>query len=163
MLQSRPMTSTKSYTTWEIMHEFDSAVMSDEDYFTFGNVGEIMPEPMTPLSISVTIPAFEKGLLHYSPIPVAMSKFANTTFGISHFRFAINVFNFVLKAMKTEITFQNRLHELSLFGHAFITDEIEKVTLVRETTRLYPYLTQFSFALCFFLKFTSWRFTGMAP
>lgn len=42
LLQSRPMTSTGSYTSWEIMHEFDTAVMSEEDYFSFGNVGEVM-------------------------------------------------------------------------------------------------------------------------
>lgn len=116
------------------MHEFDTAVMSDEDYSSFGNVGEVMPEAITPLSISVVIPAFENGLMHYSPIKVEKSKYANSIMGISYGRTTINVFNVVLKSVKQEITIQNRLHELSIFGHAFITDEIHKLAIQRNGT-----------------------------
>ena len=128
------MTSTRSYTSWEIMHEFDSSVMSDEDYFSFGNVGEVMPEAMTPLSMSVVIPAFENGLMQYSPIKIEKPKFSNAMFGISYSRVAMNIFNVVLKAVKKEITIQNRLHELSIFGHAFITDDIHKLAIQRNGT-----------------------------
>lgn len=116
------------------MHEFDTAVMSDEDYFTFANVGEVMPAAMTPLSISVTIPALENALMHYSPIPIAIAKFSNTLFGISHCRIAMNVFNVAMKALKSEITIQNRLHELSICGHSYITDDIQQLAIHRNGT-----------------------------
>lgn len=141
------------------MHEFDSAVMSDEDCFSFGNVGEVMPEAMTPLSISVAIPAFENGLMHYSPMPIPIFKFANTIFGISHSRSALNVFNVVLKAMKSEIMIQNRLNELSIFGHAFLTDEIHKLAIHRNGTiskltefRLIGYLIKCGWAITAILE-----------
>lgn len=116
------------------MHEFDTAVMSDEDYFTFGNVGEVMPEALTPLSISVVLPSMEDGLMIYSPMKVEKPKFLNSIFGISYSRITMNVFNVVLKAVKQEITIQNRLHALSIFGHEFITDEIHKLAIQRNGT-----------------------------
>lgn len=116
------------------MHEFDTAVMSDEDYFSFGNVGEVMPEAMTPLSISVVVPSFENGLMNFSPIKVEKPKYSNAIFGIAYGRIAMNIFNVVLKAIKNEITIQNRLHELSIFGHNFITDEIHKIAVERNGT-----------------------------
>lgn len=134
LLQSRPMTSTRSYTSWEIMHEFDTGVMSDEDYFSFGNVGEVMPEAMTPLSMSVVVPSFENGLMNFSPIKVVKPKYANSLFGIAYSRITMNIFSVVLRAVKKELTIQNRLHELSIFGKSFITDEIHKLALQRNGT-----------------------------
>lgn len=32
------MTSIDAFTAWELLHEFDTAVMSDDDLFSFGNV-----------------------------------------------------------------------------------------------------------------------------
>lgn len=40
LLQSRPMTSLKAFSPWELLHEFDSAIMSCDDVSTFGNIGE---------------------------------------------------------------------------------------------------------------------------
>lgn len=93
-----------------------------------------MPEAMTPLSMTVVVPSFERGLMNYSPIKLEISEFSNMVFGIAYNRITVNVFNMVLKAVKKEITIQNRLHELSIFGHAFITDEIHKLAIQRNGT-----------------------------
>lgn len=42
MLQSRPMTSLTAFTPWELLHEFDTAIMSPDDVSTFGNIGEVI-------------------------------------------------------------------------------------------------------------------------
>lgn len=76
-----------------------------------------MPEAMTPLTMSVVVPAFENGLMNYSPIQIEKPKYANSIFAIAYNRITMNIFNVVLKAVKEEITIQNRLHELSIFGH----------------------------------------------
>lgn len=38
------MTSINAFSSWELLHEFDSAVMSPEDLCTFANVGEVSIE-----------------------------------------------------------------------------------------------------------------------
>lgn len=117
MLQSRPITtSTNSYSSWELLHEFDTAVMSDEDLFTFGNVGEVMSQVMTMLSISVLIPSFEKGLLKNFPI-AKEAKFFNQLMAISHGRVAMNVFSVFMRMVKQEISMENRVHGIAIFGH----------------------------------------------
>lgn len=116
------------------MHEFDTAVMSGEDLFSFGNVGEVMPETLTPLSISVVLPSFENGLMIHSPIEILKPISASRIFSLAYNRVTMNIFTVVLKAVKQEITIQNRLHELSIFGHHFITDEIHKIAVERNGT-----------------------------
>lgn len=41
LLQSRPITTLGAMSYWEILHEFDTPVMSTDDCFTFANVGEV--------------------------------------------------------------------------------------------------------------------------
>lgn len=124
------MTTTKSFTPWELLHEFDTAVMSEQDYFTFGNVGEVMSQALTPLTISALIPSFEAGLLKNFPIS-KQTKFFNQIMGISHNRVAMNVFSVFLRAVKQEITMENRVHGISIFGHEFIDDEIHQIAVHR--------------------------------
>lgn len=42
LLQSRPITSLNNFTDYEIIHENDAAVMSDNDIVTKANVGEVL-------------------------------------------------------------------------------------------------------------------------
>lgn len=133
LLQSRPMTSTKSFSSWEILHEFDSAVMSDEDLFTFGNVGEVMSQVMTTLSISVLIPSFESGLLKNFPV-AKEAKFFNQLMAISHGRVAMNVFSVFMRLVKQEISMENRVHGIAIFGHEFVTQKIHEIAAHRYGT-----------------------------
>lgn len=122
------MTSTKSFTPWELLHEFDTAVMSEQDFFTFGNVGEVLSQAVTPLTISALVPSFEDGLLKEINKDV---KFFNQIMAISHCRTALNVFTVLLRTVKSEISMENRAHGISIFGHEFITDEIHKIAIHR--------------------------------
>lgn len=124
------MTSTNAFTAFELMHEFDTPIMSNEDLYTFGNVGEVMSEALTPLSASILVPSFESGLLVNFPI-VIESKFFNQLFGISHNRISMAIFSLFFRSIKKEIVMENRVHGLSVFGHEFITDEIHKIGLHR--------------------------------
>lgn len=125
------MTATnKSFTSWELLHEFDTAVMSEQDLFTFGNVGEVMSQSVTPLTISALVPSFEVGLLKNFPI-AKESKFFNQLMGISHSRVAMNVFSVFLRSVKKEISMENRAHGISIFGHEFINDEIHQIAIHR--------------------------------
>lgn len=55
LLQARPITTLYTWTDFELTHELDSGVPSDIDMFTFANVGEVVPYPLSPLTISITI------------------------------------------------------------------------------------------------------------
>lgn len=124
------MTSTKSFTTWELLHEFDTAVMSDEDYFTFGNAGEVMPEAMTPLTSSVLMTAFEKALFKNFPVD-ENAKFFHKIMAVSHHRLEINMYTTFLRMLRREITIENRIHALTVFGHEFLTKEIHQLAVHR--------------------------------
>jgi len=55
LLQARPITTIYAWTDFELMHELDGGVPSDVDFLTFANVGEVLPRPVAPLSISTII------------------------------------------------------------------------------------------------------------
>lgn len=57
ILQARPVTTLNSWTEYELTHEFDSAILSEEDTFlTKANIGEVMPGALTVLSQTTTAP-----------------------------------------------------------------------------------------------------------
>lgn len=55
LLQARPITTLHAWTDFEIMHELDSGVPCDIALMTFANVEEVLPYPITPLSISTVM------------------------------------------------------------------------------------------------------------
>lgn len=146
------MTSTNAFSTWELIHEFDTAIMSDEDLHTFGNVGEVMPEPLTPLCVSTWPSSFEKALLANFPKGVIeTSLFYSQVYGITHNRFAMNIMALIFRTAKKEIALENRLHGLAVFGHEFISEEAQRIGLHRFgvssiSTRLLYLSNAFKFA-----------------
>lgn len=59
LLQSRPITALNNMTDFEIVHEYDSAVMSKQDLFSRANVGEVILGPVCALSQSLMVRSFE--------------------------------------------------------------------------------------------------------
>lgn len=55
ILQCRPITMENRFSDWELIHEFDVAVMTEEDLWTTGNVQEAFPNAVTPLTMSFLI------------------------------------------------------------------------------------------------------------
>lgn len=55
LLQARPITTINAWTDFELMHELDSGVPADVDLMTFANVGEVLPRPVCPLSITTVL------------------------------------------------------------------------------------------------------------
>ena len=43
LLQARPITALDSWTEREICHEFDTPILTEEDYVTKANTGEVAP------------------------------------------------------------------------------------------------------------------------
>ncbi|GBM67455.1 hypothetical protein AVEN_124051-1 [Araneus ventricosus] len=62
MLQSRPVTNAMAETDDEIIHEFDSPLRWENEYLTTANVGEVMPNAISPLGIDFSFKYFNIGL-----------------------------------------------------------------------------------------------------
>lgn len=130
LLQSRPITSTTAFSSWELLHEFDTAIMSADDLHTFGNVGEVMPEAVTPLTMSIVGPSLNRAMLSVIA-PEKLTSLHNAVLASSHYRTSINVFNAFLHCVEKEITLTNRVHGLVVFGHEFINEELHRVAMHR--------------------------------
>ncbi|XP_035679829.1 prodigiosin synthesizing transferase PigC-like [Branchiostoma floridae] len=66
LLQARPITTFGMETEWELMHEFDTPLVSEKEISTTSNVGEILPGAVTPLTASTVCQALEYGLQYNS-------------------------------------------------------------------------------------------------
>ncbi|TKR76931.1 hypothetical protein L596_017994 [Steinernema carpocapsae] len=59
LVQSRDITNLDLETKWELLHEFDSPLISDTEVLTTANVGEVLPKALSPLSITATADIFD--------------------------------------------------------------------------------------------------------
>lgn len=142
------MTATQAFSSWELLHEFDTAIMSADDLHTFGNVGEVMPEAITPLTFSTLGPSLNRAMLSVIS-PEKVSPLYNGLFALSHFRISINVFNAFLYFVEKSISLTNRVHGIAVFGHEFITEELHRLGVHRNgigSRRLKLYLLYDLFA-----------------
>ena len=64
LLQARPVTTIFRWTDWELGHEFDTATASDHEVSTRGNVGEVLPGALSPLTLSTVVKCLDLGLAH---------------------------------------------------------------------------------------------------
>lgn len=130
LLQSRPMTSTHAFTSWELLHEFDTPVMTDEDLMTFGNTGEVFPLPVSTLSMTSNLNVMSDGLVevitHKKPL-----KFFKEMISVTHHRVGLTIFNTFTTHVEKEVTFENRAHALLVFGHQFLDDKANKIAAHR--------------------------------
>ena len=53
--KARPVTALDAWTDFELRHEFDSPILTNSDYFTKANTGEVAPGATSPLTVSTTI------------------------------------------------------------------------------------------------------------
>ena len=91
ILQTRPVTALDFITDEEIMHEFDSPVISDIELITPCNVQEAIPGAVTPLSSDILLPAVDRSVKYnvYSRLglqhPVHVSKLTLSFSGMGLF------------------------------------------------------------------------------
>ncbi|XP_076307206.1 rifampicin phosphotransferase-like isoform X2 [Tachypleus tridentatus] len=59
LLQARPVTTVDTETEFEIIHEMDIPLRSEEEFLSKANIGEVMPGAMSPLGISTNLCSIE--------------------------------------------------------------------------------------------------------
>ncbi|XP_012537594.1 prodigiosin synthesizing transferase PigC isoform X1 [Monomorium pharaonis] len=123
LLQARPVTTINIWTDFEIMHELDSGVPCDVDLMTFANVGEVLPYPVTPLSISTLIKVLNLSL------SAKFNNFDNNYLHMIGMRCAINYLDSTLQDVDREITMTNKMIDLAICGRVVITPQIHEAAI----------------------------------
>lgn len=95
LLQARPITTLNAMSNWELLHEADTAVMSDDDTFSFANVGEVFPAALTPLTNSTIIAQLQAATNRSFPILTKRPHQFSNNFVISHYRLQFDIYKVV--------------------------------------------------------------------
>ncbi|XP_045028647.1 putative phosphoenolpyruvate synthase [Daphnia magna] len=122
LLQARPVTALDAWTDFELRHEFDSPILTDSDYFTKANTGEVFPGATSPLGLSVTASSLDLSFQfvmkeqfgkHFEVNPWCIGRFnlfhQNQVF--------INVIDTFQRDIEEEITAHHRSVDMAIFGH----------------------------------------------
>ncbi|XP_061179945.1 uncharacterized phosphotransferase YvkC-like isoform X2 [Saccostrea echinata] len=64
LLQARPITTLDEVTDDDLINEFDDPLITDKEWLTTGNIGEMMPGAVTPLTYSVFASATDQACLN---------------------------------------------------------------------------------------------------
>lgn len=128
LLQARPITSLERWTEEELLHEVDSPIMADNELTTFGNTGEVLPKPVTPLSYDLVI----------RPLIWSMDRAIITngsqydhSLTLSHYRCAISLYNSVYRRVPKKLDTNIRMMEMAINGHKVADENIHKTALIR--------------------------------
>lgn len=63
MLQSRPITTTNIWTDFELLHEMDTPILTEDWIFTVANTGEVLPGAVSALSHTTVIKTLHAGAM----------------------------------------------------------------------------------------------------
>lgn len=110
LLQARPITTLYAWTDFELTHELDSGVPGDSDLITFANVGEVLPNPISPLTLSMIVKALNVEL---NKVWHSVSRQFFCTVGM---RAAINYYNvsYLANLMQRSVEQRRETHRLPL-------------------------------------------------
>jgi hypothetical protein len=121
IIQARPVTALDAWTDFELRHEFDSPILTDSDYVTKANTGEVFPGATSPLGLSVSARALdlsfqfvikEQFARFFEVNPWCIGRF-NLFFQNQVF---INVIDTFQRDIGEEIT-HHRSVDMAIFGH----------------------------------------------
>lgn len=68
LLQARPITTLDQETEEDLLHEFDDPLVTGREFLTTGNIGEMMPGAVTPLTNSMFKSAINYALVGFAEI-----------------------------------------------------------------------------------------------
>lgn len=123
LLQARPITTINAWTDFELIHELDSGVPADVDLMTFANVEEVLPNPVSPLSISTILK-----VLNLSTGATCHEYDCNYLHVVG-MRCALNYVCTSLRNVSKEITIANKVADIALCGRVIITPELHRIVV----------------------------------
>ncbi|XP_060807210.1 uncharacterized phosphotransferase YvkC-like [Amyelois transitella] len=154
LLQARPITSLEQWTEEELLHEHDSPIMSDDDIITFANCGEVMPKPMSPLSIDVLLKPLMDTLMH--GMEPDASPYDHWAF-MTHYRVTMALYALSYRRPPKKIDIGVRMQEMALHGHKFADQHIIDTALHRRPFSMTRRLLMIMRALLWPLLSSKWQ------
>uniref|UniRef100_A0A914DGC5 Phosphoenolpyruvate synthase n=1 Tax=Acrobeloides nanus TaxID=290746 RepID=A0A914DGC5_9BILA len=139
VVQSRNITNLDLETEWELEHEFDRAVATEDDVISTANVGEVLPYAISPLACDVLLDIYDRTIhtliygedvsqapvfQHYAPI-----------FKVYQQRLFFNLIDSYMRNWET--LSKDRIPEYALAGTKIFTDEMFEIG-----SRRYPKLSR---------------------
>lgn len=116
------MTALDAWTDFELRHEFDSPILTNSDYLTKANTGEVFPGATSPLGLSVTARSLDLSFQfvikeqfdrYFEINPWCIGRFNL----FSQNQVFINVIDTFQRDIEEEITAHHRSADLAIFGH----------------------------------------------
>ncbi|CAG9796773.1 unnamed protein product [Diatraea saccharalis] len=176
LLQARPVTSLERWTDEELLHELDSPIMDDDDLTTTANCGEVLPKPVTPLSIDLVLKPLNDGMNR--AVSSGMGDYDNSII-VTHNRCMISLYNPIninvaLMGQRRSLLMESnrmgrkkvvyrrapangrvdvntRMMEMAIHGHKVATDEIIRTAVRRRPPKWYDKIV----LMCLLLKYKS--------
>ena len=116
------MTSLDAWTDSELRHEFDTPILTDSDYLTKSNTGEVAPGATTPLSISVVFRQLEFNFQtvlrkQFGRMMEVNPWYVGRFFALQQDQLFINVIEAFLRDIEKEVSDNNRAIDMAVFGH----------------------------------------------
>ncbi|KAJ8735386.1 hypothetical protein PYW07_007006 [Mythimna separata] len=119
LLQARPITSLDRWTEEELLFELDSPVMADDEITSFGNCGEVLPKPLSPMSYDVVTTPLMYGM---DKAVGANDSGYDKSVVLTHNRCALSLYNTLYRKAPTDLNVNVRMMEMAVHGH-FVADE----------------------------------------
>ncbi|KAL3270914.1 hypothetical protein HHI36_021421 [Cryptolaemus montrouzieri] len=128
ILQSRPITTLNQWTDYELLHEFDTAHVSNDTFYTKANIGEVIPFAMTALSQSV-MHTLERG--YQIRMFGSYDPYVSKTMRFSHHHCMIDLLNglYARPTKQMDITF--KMVDLAVFGHPVLNEDLHRLAIER--------------------------------
>ncbi|XP_059048058.1 putative phosphoenolpyruvate synthase [Achroia grisella] len=130
LLQARPITSLERWTEEELLHELDTPILSDEDLTTFANTGEVLPKPLTPLTVDLVMRPLISGMTDI--ISTNMEPFEDGVV-FTHNRTGLALYNTTYRNMPKKININIRMSEMAVHGRKVADQNIVDTALRRRT------------------------------
>ncbi|XP_043262878.1 uncharacterized protein LOC122403425 isoform X1 [Colletes gigas] len=127
LLQARPITTLYAWTEFELKHELDMGVPSDIDMLIFSNVGEVLPYPISPLTLSVIIYGLNKSA---KEVKATSSR---RCMNVIAMKCLINYYNTFLEYPTKEISITHKMADIAVSGTVIITPEIHRIACERNS------------------------------
>ncbi|KAJ2947707.1 hypothetical protein O0L34_g9477 [Tuta absoluta] len=123
LLQARPITSLERWSEEELLHEMDTAIMSNDELLSFANTGEVLPKPVTALTYDLVCHPLIDGIdnlihgIHQH----------DRTMAFTHHRGTLRLYDSTYRFIPNEINLTVRMMEMSIYGHKVMDDHMLSV------------------------------------
>ncbi|XP_054711334.1 uncharacterized phosphotransferase YvkC-like [Uloborus diversus] len=134
LLQARPITTLHIETDFELIHDQDTPVRSDHEYWTRANTGEVFLGATSPLAVSVVVNGMDINAHRNQIIREFRTQYCPYVahvLPVTHKQVTISLIDTLFRNNEKEISNNQKAFEVALFGRLVSTKKIHEVGVKR--------------------------------